>query len=858
MAKLYPPNIEGTIPAFTGATLVVPFSMNQAVGATEISGLVLKVKKVNSNEIILTKQTTSFNAYSDCEAVFSLSPTEQELFCVGQYYRIQLAYIDNSNIVGYFSTVGVIKYTAIPTVKILNLKTNSTNQHIYDYVGVYTQIGDSLEKLYSSRLRLYDSDNQIIVDSGDIVHSVLNDTDITEATENFNISRDLESNKTYYLILTTTSINGLITNSPKYKIIQTVSSSLNFGDIKDFILVAKASQEEGSVQVRVESSTKGVASGYFILSRSEAKEPYEWRTINKIVAKSTLLKDIGIIDYTVEQGKTYIYSLQQYNNYNIYSSRLLSNKVYVDFEDMFLLDGERQLKIRFNPKVSSMKDNILETKTNTIGSKYPFITRNGRVSHKEFSLSGLISYTMDDNRAFMGWKDLGIEQNIFDLVSENISAERTFKLEVMQWLNNGKLKIFKSPTEGNYIVRLMSVSLTPNDTVGRMLHTFNCTAIEMAPFDYDTLLKYNFITFDIPEKLISRWKTINFSEKDKETEKIVYKTGELLQGQYIYSVKVSDMAPGSIIYINNEAFYIGATGSYSATTTSPIYSFRLPDNAQYSGSLIVEYKDVLNTDFDKIRAIDLVENPLRQLIGNSYWQDGSSDSVNIISSLQDAKTEVVSVPKIRFSKRGIHKVYIEYGNISLDSDFYIDGNSISLAYKIDKQQLDKLSLYKIYYSAVGCDISNEKETSKIFYHKNGESFEPYTGYYYDPASDKIIEDSFDLFDININQNWINIEETEEKIVKGIDFNYVSVGDGVITEISYITQILTYSYEYENDSIISLREDYDKAYQEYQSHITDATYNGDLDNELKALKQKYKNLIIALEKAVAADYVAGVV
>ena len=46
MAKLYPPHIEGTIPAFYGTTLVVPFSMNQAVGASEVKNIVLKIKIV--------------------------------------------------------------------------------------------------------------------------------------------------------------------------------------------------------------------------------------------------------------------------------------------------------------------------------------------------------------------------------------------------------------------------------------------------------------------------------------------------------------------------------------------------------------------------------------------------------------------------------------------------------------------------------------------------------------------------------------------------------------------------------------------------------------------------------------------
>ena len=38
--------------------------------------------------------------------------------------------------------------------------------------------------------------------------------------------------------------------------------------------------------------------------------------------------------------------------------------VQCDFEDAFLYDGERQLKIRFNPKVSSFKTTVLDSKKN--------------------------------------------------------------------------------------------------------------------------------------------------------------------------------------------------------------------------------------------------------------------------------------------------------------------------------------------------------------------------------------------------------------------------------------------------------------------------------------------------------------
>ena len=59
-----------------------------------------------------------------------------------------------------------------------------------------------------------------------------------------------------------------------------------------------------------------------------------------------------------------------------------------------------------------------------------------------------------------------------NLTSNNIAREREFKMKVLSWLTDGKPKLFRSPTEGNFIVRLMNTSLTPNDTLGRMLHTF--------------------------------------------------------------------------------------------------------------------------------------------------------------------------------------------------------------------------------------------------------------------------------------------------------------------------------------------------------------------------------------------------
>ena len=64
----------------------------------------------------------------------------------------------------------------------------------------------------------------------------------------------------------------------------------------------------------------------------------------------------------------------------------------------------------------------METKKNTIGGKYPFIFRNGAVEYKEFPISGLISYLMDEDEFFISKKnDLYISgwQNTTDKQEKN-------------------------------------------------------------------------------------------------------------------------------------------------------------------------------------------------------------------------------------------------------------------------------------------------------------------------------------------------------------------------------------------------------------------------------------------------------
>ena len=131
--KLYPPQIEGIIPSFTiepgqGTVITVPFSMNQAVSQIEISNFSLKVKNIISNEYILTVTASSFN-FNTNEVYFTLLPTQSAVFILGEHYKVQLAYIDINDDIGYYSTVGVIKCTDKVQSTIENLIENQSNRH---------------------------------------------------------------------------------------------------------------------------------------------------------------------------------------------------------------------------------------------------------------------------------------------------------------------------------------------------------------------------------------------------------------------------------------------------------------------------------------------------------------------------------------------------------------------------------------------------------------------------------------------------------------------------------------------------------------------------------------------------------
>lgn len=859
--RLYPPYINGTIPAFSGTTLVVPFSLNRAVGAGEIKAIELKMRSVNGILKETVRSTRFISTGTGAEAYFEV---KKSLYTVGQHYKVQIAFIDHSDNVGYYSTVGVVKYTTKPILTIEGLSADSSdiNQHNYYYTGVYSQAGqDSTEKMYSSRFIVQDSRGVIIDDTGYILHNSADDANSYESHADYLLARDLDEEGSYTIQFMVKTTGNMEASSVRYRI----SQKRSVPPEAKFDFKATMDKENGFVNLTIENCSQPLLTGTFLISRrSNLEGDTDWTDFKRFNLQAIQPSSFNIIDCSVAHGAHYTYAIQQYNQNGLYSEKINSNVVVADFEDAFLFDGDKQLRIRYNPKVSSFKTDLAEQKTETIGSQHPYIIRNGNVYYKEFPISGLISYKSDEGvNMFMPMSSLGIETSTTDLTSENIAAERVFKMAVLDWLNDGNPKLFRSPAEGNFIVRLMNVSLSPQDALGRMLHTFTATAYEVAHFNSEGLAKYNIIdsTENIEEQ--TQWSSKDLSTLEPESSaQVKIKVNTL--GQCAYSVKFVDMIPGSMIYLDDVSIVIGATGSYYATSEEGFTDVMVSVNSLH-GICTYEYKSYTVTMFGKIMDIHPYDTPVRQFIGTHEM----AESRDITESIEDARTKIISRSLIRFEKRPIDYIYVEladgeenytpfgselnnYGSQRIYSYFYdmdcTPGNEVVL------EDLDPLTLYQVRLKR--SDYRNYK-FEQYYVDRNTPYFAPYTDYYLDGYDARVYSEiriydiTDDLFTVDIDDESISLEEIEKYKLESPDsFKTVKPHNGVITEFGYSGQRIDYSFDKDDANTAASLLIYNQTLADYEKMLTEkGVTERQLQNVYSSLKAHYRTYLKDLEIAI---------
>lgn len=673
MAKLNPPHIESKLPAFYDKTIKIPFQLNRAVGKNEFSEMQILIKTVQTNIEKYSGKTSQIDKDNGI-VTFELEFTPIS----GQYYKIQIAFIDGSSTIGYYSNVGIVKCTSQPTLSIEGLNKNINNSNKYTYTGVYKN-PDSNEKVYNYYFNIYNEQDELYETSGILLHNHSNQGEsITTSTDSWSPIKNLLPGKNYTVEYGVKTLNLLEELSVRYKISDSflIAPPTWF----DGELHATLYPDDGYVELTLHGNN---LYGNFILNRASSKDNFEtWNKITEFKMAKTLNGTLLWQDFTVEHGIEYLYSIQMCNENNIKTVHMYNKeyKILVEFEDMFLFDGKQQLKIRFNPKVSSFKTTKLESKIDTIGSQFPFFFHNGNVEYKEFPISGLISMLTDENQLFITANNNYSEERngtpskiqiaqgtgSVQLTTENIQLEREFKLNVLNWLNNGEFKLFRSPGEGNYIVRLLNVSLSPNDTLGRMLHTFSCTAYEVMEYNFENLKNQNYLKVDNLIDFQIQHITSSLDVFNKPFGGLIINDNEIIaqDNLLMYNIVITNMV--STAYVSG---YDGtSTKRYQAniaglcTINTPC--FKLKFNEDISLKLATLDFDFINylddyipwQEFNKIKSVAVTaEIKYLNLYSKTDWTskyvNKDDNTFNYLAYLNDVKGQVGEVYYLYIRKR---------------------------------------------------------------------------------------------------------------------------------------------------------------------------------------------------------------
>lgn len=542
---LYPAVIDTYMPAFLinsgdidKDTCKVYFSLSQYNNFDEIANAQISIRNQNTNlsvlntskypcEVMLSKIYIDNSINSDAKYYVKIQKTDMENnnFEVDEYYKVQIRFtgtdaaavsmsvpqsIDSwlTNNLDYFSewsSVCLVRGISKPTINLLDWK--ETEKRKVDWNVQNTQIQGSLsfadanenETLKSYRIKLYNTSNELLTDSGDIYTNNY----INKNTISYTFVYNFEVGASYYYTFEYTTQNlysETITYS--FEMIQGDTNSYNL------LLTGYVEPEEGIIDIQVRRSTSQESlTGKIMIRRSSNKNNFKtWEDIHSEIIDGEQEIDITWSDKTVESGIWYNYCAQVVLTDGTRGTIVKTKTpIMVVLEDVFLTTAERQLKIKFNPEISSLKRNINETKTDTIGSKYPFIKRNGNMDYMTFPIGGMISSEMDDQGNFITKKELyGDSMNFYDEYNSyynikdnnDIVYERIFRKEVSNFLHSGDTMLFRSGTEGNYLVRLTDISLSPNTTLGRRLWSFSGTATEVAECTIENYKEYNIIEED--------------------------------------------------------------------------------------------------------------------------------------------------------------------------------------------------------------------------------------------------------------------------------------------------------------------------------------------------------------------------
>ena len=445
--NLYPPVVDTYMPAFlieqnkseSKNICRVYFSLSLYNSSTDIANVQVTVTNQNTNisaldtykyptGIMLTKLQTDLTRASNDRYFIEITPSDIDggAFEINKYYKVQLRFtsteagsvnltipqaIDhwlntkaNLSEFSEWSTVCLVRGISVPYLNIVGLDKNADEtiltSTLIDIIGKLTfEDPTETDYLKNYQIKIYNSEKELVIDSGLIY------TDSYRAINeiNYAIKQALKDGEVYTLEIAITTYN-LYTETTTF-----VFTVLENGIEKiEGTITALPEEENGRIGIRIVGNSMETFLGNITIRRASSKDDFNiWEDVTTFTLKEGSYLDTLWYDYTVESGVWYKYGMQKRDSIGTRGViTTIKDPVMIMFEDMFLNAEGVQLKIKYNPNVSSMKQIVMDSKTDTIGSKYPFVKRNAYTDYKQFPISGLITYFTDDNNIFTSKEEI--------------------------------------------------------------------------------------------------------------------------------------------------------------------------------------------------------------------------------------------------------------------------------------------------------------------------------------------------------------------------------------------------------------------------------------------------------------------
>ena len=239
---------------------------------------------------------------------------------------------------------------------------------------------EETEILKSYNIRIYNEQNELIENSGIIYASPY--IDINQVY--YTLRRSLQNGEKYSLEIEYTTANSYID-------LLAFDFTIEEAGLEKLDCQIKAilDSENGRIGIQIKGNTEDIFTDNITIRRTSSESKFQiWEDVHTATLNGESLNYLWS-DCTVKSGVWYKYGVQRRNAIGERGIiTIIETPQMIEFDHIFLNAENTQIKIKFNPQISNFKKTVLESRVDTLGGKYPFISRNGNTEYKQFTLSG--------------------------------------------------------------------------------------------------------------------------------------------------------------------------------------------------------------------------------------------------------------------------------------------------------------------------------------------------------------------------------------------------------------------------------------------------------------------------------------